>query len=180
MGQFFLRPAARVASCAHVLAELDRGVLHSGGIVGRLSQRVHDQTGKLLALMRRLGLVLLLSAGLVGCEVESGENGSKPSAEEQRQNESRAKSLMRRYEQLATDDPQYGDYRVQSVGVDGGEVTVKTSLYPDDEGRPFFTGACTQLIGWEPWIERIVVEGQDEVGHAQWSKGEPVCSITGL
>lgn len=64
-------------------------------------------------------------------------------------------------------------WSVMHVSVDGGDVTVHTDLPPGNE--PAFTGACTQLMDDEPWIDAVKVTGTDGRAHATWTRGDTVC-----
>lgn len=127
------------------------------------------------------GLLVAAAIAIGGCTSSSDETASPAEkAAATKVDTQRANELKRYYDLLAADDPVYGSYSVEQVTVDGGDVTVDTSLFPDEEGRPFFTGACTQLMSLEPWIESIRVRGQDDAVHARWAEGDNACSITGL
>lgn len=71
-------------------------------------------------------------------------------------------------------------WSITEIDVDGGRVSVDTELFPKASSKPGFMGACTSLIDYEPWIERIEVEGQDDLTHAAWSKGDVACQTQGL
>jgi hypothetical protein len=68
-------------------------------------------------------------------------------------------------------------WSIMYVSVEGGGVTVHTDLPPGNGAA--FTGACTQLIDAEPWIETIKVTGTDGESHATWASGDASCQAPG-
>lgn len=68
-------------------------------------------------------------------------------------------------------------WRIKSVTVEDGAVTVKTSLFPKASNEPQFTGACSALMDWEDWMTSLEVLGSDGSPHATWADGDVFCDV---
>lgn len=153
-------------------------------------------------MLRRLALALIAVAALTGCGDDSSggqaEEGTEPAqtqtetteasteseaekeAAEARRAEKADRAREKRILRFYRGSGGASRWSIKSVEVDGGEVTVKTELFPKESNQPFFVGACTTLIGLYDWIDSVKVEGLDDTGHASWSKDDAACQTQGI
>lgn len=115
-----------------------------------------------------LGLMAL--AVLPGCGGGDDGTGGSP------QDRARAAELLSFYR----DSGQAEQWSIESVKVDGGDVTVVTGLAPDASKEAEFEEPCATLVGIYSWIESIAVEGSDGEDHVSWAKGDAGCEVKGL
>jgi hypothetical protein len=72
-------------------------------------------------------------------------------------------------------------WHIDRVDVNGGDVTVHTSLYPDAEAEPAARGACTFVgPGNVSSIEvtSVTVLAQDDLPVATWREGDAACQLS--
>ena len=130
-------------------------------------------------------VVSLLALLLSGCgdsaettPTQANDSAQREARAEKRQKRKqegarRERAVMRYYRIADVIDR----YNIESVEVDGGTVNVYTGLFPKPSNRPLYTGACTMLMDFKPWLRMVRIVGTDGTSHARWFRDEVMCDL---
>ena len=116
--------------------------------------------------VKRLLIGLAAAAALAGC------GGGGESSEDR----TRADALTSFLEDSGLDK----HFSVEDVQVDGGNVTIETSIEPKVANEADLIAPCQALVGIEPWIESVTVEANDGESHVFWDRERSGCDTRGL
>jgi hypothetical protein len=116
--------------------------------------------------MKRVLVGLVAVAALAGC------GGDGESSEDR----TRADGLTAFLEDSGLDK----QFSVEDVQVDGGNVTIATSIEPKVDNEADLIAPCQALVGIEPWITSVTVEANDGESHVFWDRERSGCDTRGL